>query len=235
MLTEHKIVGTIGMMSGIMSVPTPFTRSWGRMLLFSQQAVCQPGEYIHPADTAMSLHDSARNDLVRQMRGDWILMFDTDTEFEPDFAARLVAAMYRHNVDVLSGIYSFKSPPYLPILYMRNPDSNKHEVIQDWDRNADLLQVDAAGGGCLLVRKKVLDRVSKEFNCQPFDRDGGSGEDLSFFRRLGKLHIPVYCAWKIEMMHLAYRSIRTSMDCEPDALPQGHEYQVVGKRMLATG
>jgi GT2 family glycosyltransferase len=156
------------------------------------------------------------------------VMLDCDTSFEADFAARLVSTMYRYDLDVVTGVYSFKQPPYSPVLYMRNTETDQHEPVKDWDSSAELFQVDAAGGGCLCVRRRVFDRIRRELNEQPFERMGSKGEDFSFFRRLKALGIKTYCAWKIEMVHLDYQHIRTSNFYSPEGVPTGHEYQVVG-------
>lgn len=237
-LERHKILGTIGYLGGIMSLPEPFTFAWGNMLLHSQAVLCQPDEYIHADRATISLHDYARTQLVNQMKGDWLLMLDTDTAFEADFAARLVATMYRHNLDVVTGIYSFKREPHSPVLYMLNPETNSHEPIQSWTpqdpaKAPDVFPVDAAGAGCLLVRRRVFDRIQKELKEQPFARTETKGEDMSFFRRLKQLGIQPWCAWKIEMTHLAYKGIRTSNDYESSNFgPPGREYPVEGIRAV---
>jgi hypothetical protein len=236
-LETHKIIGTVGFLGGIMSLPTPFTWSWGNMLVFSHEALCQANEHIEPDYSRQSLHDYARNELVSRMKGDWLVMLDTDTAFEADFVARLIATMQRYNVDVLSGIYSFKTFPYSPVLWMRNLETDRHEVIGDWNRESDIFPIGAAGGGCLAVRRRVFDRIREELKEQPFERMGTKGEDFSFFRRLQKLGIQAWCAWKIEMVHLEYERIRTSnyYDPENQILKRLHEYQVEGRRFEVVG
>lgn len=213
-MKHERIIGTIAYMGGVMATPEPFTWSWGNLVAFTPQALCQPGEHVHPDRTKLSLHDYGRNDLAGRMKGDWLLMLDTDMSFEPDLAARLVATMHRYGVDVLTGIYSYKSPPHLPVLYMLNPDTGKHEIVARWDRSVEIFPVHSAGAGCLLVRRKVFERITAELNENPFDRYGGKGEDHSFFARLRKLGIPAYCAWKVEAQHLEYLGITPSANYE---------------------
>jgi len=211
MLT-HRCIGTIGYMGGIMAVPEEFCWSWGNLLLFTQEALCQPGEHIHPVRTKLSLHDYARNDLLTQMRGDWILMLDCDMSLEPDFCARMVRLFERNHLDVLTGLYSYKSPPNLPVAYLLNPATGRHEIIAEWDRTLPLIQIDSAGAGCLLIRRSVCERITSELKENPFDRYPGKGEDHSFFLRLGKLGIPAWIAQHAEADHLAYYGVRTSRD-----------------------
>jgi hypothetical protein len=214
-LRRVRPLGTIAYMGGIMSVPEPFTFSLFQLALFSQAALCSDGEYINGDHATMSLHDSARNELAGRMKGDWLLMFDTDMEFEPDTCARLVTAMYRHDLDVVTGLYSYKGPPHLPIAYCFNEETQLHEIVGDWDHSLEMFQVSSSGGGCLLVRLRVFERIVRELAENPFARIGSLGEDHSFHRRLRKLGIKAFCAWKIETGHLAYHSIRPSRDYTP--------------------
>lgn len=217
-------IGTIGYMGGIMSVPEPFTFSLMQLSLFSQSALCQDGEYIHGDHATLSLHDSARNELAGRMKGDWLFMLDTDMEFEPDTLARLVTMMYRHDLDVVVGIYSYKAPPHLPILYCYNETTKFHEVVGNWDRSLEMFQVSSSGGGCMLVRRRVFERIVAQLGENPFARIGNMGEDHSFHARLRKLNIPAFCAWKVETGHLVYHSIRPSRDYAPP--PQGEYLNV---------
>jgi len=227
MLTHQKLIGTIGYMGGVMSLPEPFAWSWGNMLSYTKEALCQPNEHVLAEKTKLSLHDWARNELVSRMQGDWLLMFDTDVAFEPDMAARLVMTMTRYDVDVLTGIYCYKSPPHFPVLYVWNPETEKHETIAKWPRNQDLIPVSSAGGGCLLVRRRVFERITSELNENPFDRYPGKGEDHSFFMRLRKLGIKPACAWKIEMQHLEYVGLTPSQNyIEPEE--GSHEFEMEG-------
>jgi cellulose synthase/poly-beta-1,6-N-acetylglucosamine synthase-like glycosyltransferase len=228
-LIRNELIGTIAYMGGVMALPEPFAWAWGNMLIHSHAALCQPGQYIMPDHAAQSLHDVARNQLVKRMRGDWLLMLDTDTTFESDFAARLVMIMERLNLDVVTGIYSFKRPPHFPVLYMRNRETDQHEVIRSWDGEGDVFPIDAAGGGCLLIRRRAFDAIRRELREEPFSRiDGTKGEDISFFRRLKQVGIQAHCAWKVEMVHLAYQGIRTSNDFDGSGFEAAREYNVEG-------
>lgn len=213
-LQREKFIGTIGYLGGVMAVPEPFAWSWGSMLVYSHEALCESGEHIYPDHTGFSLHDYARNDLLGRMRGDWMLMLDTDIAFEPDLAARMVSAMYRYDVDVLTGIYCYKAPPNFPVLYMYNHATQKNEIVANWDRTAELFRIDSAGGGVLLFRRQVCERITAELKERPFSRIGDRGEDHSFFTRLRTLGIKAYCAPQIEVQHLKYHGLLPSVDYE---------------------
>jgi Glycosyl transferase family 2 len=221
-MIRHKQIGTIAYMGGIMAVPEPFCWAWGNLCAYSQEALCQEGEHIHFDRTKLSLHDFARNDLLSRMRGDWILMLDTDLSFEPDLAARLVRLFELNRLDVLCGIYSYKSAPHFPVVYQHNKTSDRHEIMAGWDPALNLVQIDSAGAGLLLIRRNVLERITGELHENPFDRYANKGEDHSFFMRLRKLGINAWCAPHVEADHLEFWGVRTSVDYVP---PETFDHQ----------
>jgi hypothetical protein len=206
------------MPAGVPAMLTPFTIAWGEMCAYNAEILCGPDEYVHRTWTQKSFHSAARNELVGEMRGDWLLMVDTDHWFEPDLTARMLDRLNTFEVDVVCGVYTFKTPPYLPVLYQFNENTGLGRVIGDWNATGEgvlgneLVQVDAAGAGCLMVRASVYDRVFAELGEKPFDSVRHLGEDMSFFERLKRLGIKSYFDPRIECHHLEVR--RTSLaDC----------------------
>ncbi len=225
MMDRKRTIGTIGYMGGIMSVPEPFAWAFSEMREFTSAAVCQENEQIKFTRTKYSLHSAARNDLVSKMKGDWLLQLDTDMEFEPDFAARLITIFERYKLDMLTGLYVYKSQPSIPTLYMFNPETGRHEHVCNWDKSADIFEVDSCGGGCLLVRREVYERIVTEVFKPPFEMTPPYGEDHSFFLRARKLGYKVYCAWKVQATHLDYHKVRHQF---ADQLPILNDYTVTG-------
>jgi|GEM_PF-3402103 len=206
MLERTKTLGTIGYMGGLMSNPEPFTWAWGNMLVFTNEAM-PPGTRVKPARTGYSFHSAARNDLVSQISGDWLLMLDTDLEFDPDFAARLIMMFERYKLDILTGLYAYKNHPGVSVVHIFNEETGRHEPISTFDEASELVEISSAGGGCLLVRKSVYERIVTELMEPPFQIIGAYGEDHSFFMRARKLGIKAYCAWKVRATHLGYNPV----------------------------
>src|SRR5271157_4435493 len=200
MLKRQPIIGTIGVMDGVYAIPRPFHRSLRLMEQYSHEALCQSGQTIWLTDTDYSLHDRARNDLVSKMRGDWLLMLDIDMAFDPDLCARLVQVMYAHDLDVVTGMYSYKQPPHFPVVYSELSPT----PITHWDRECAIFPVKSAGGGNLLIRRRLLDRIRTELNCLPFERTRSDGEDFSFFKRCDALKVTPYCAWRVQPAHITH-------------------------------
>lgn len=236
-MIRHKLIGTVAYMGGVMSLPEPFAWSWGQMLAHSSSVLCGEHEHLHVTRSTVSLHDWGRNQLIADLRGDWIFMVDADTAFEPDILARLLHLMNRYDLDVVTGIYSYKAPPHYPVLYVHNPETDRNETVAEWDKTAEVIRVDSAGAGCLLIRRRVFERIALELGENPFDRIGRKGEDHSFFERLRKLNIPAWCAWKVEVQHLALLGLRTSTHFrptrEPDHLFESQGFDLVGAAVKA--
>jgi GT2 family glycosyltransferase len=227
MLTHKRTVGTIGYMAGIMSLPEPFVWSLVQALQFTTEAICEPDEQIEVARAQYSLHSAARNELVSKMKGDWLLQLDTDMVFDPDFVARLVQTMYRYDLDILTGLYTYKSNPAIPTLYRYNEKTMMHEPIQiglGWE-DSDVFPVDSAGAGCLLVKREVYLRIVTEMRQPPFEMIPPMGEDHSFFTRARKCGYQPYCAWKVQAAHLGYKQVTHQFDL---SMPILNTYEVTG-------
>ncbi|MEM3040421.1 MAG: glycosyltransferase [Nitrososphaerota archaeon] len=208
MIYANKPIGTIGYLGGIMAVPEAFAWSWGQLIQYNTEYLCRPGEYVHYVRSKISLHDVARNSLVDQMLGDWLLMLDTDHSFDPDLASRMLNRLEQYDIDVLVGAYTSKSPPYVPILYVWSDDVGFQHIGKM--EGAGIYRIDAAGAGCLMARRHVFDRIRDELGEAPFSRTPPFGEDMSFFLRLKKLGIGVWVDPSIECHHLEVRP--TSLD-----------------------
>ena len=209
MLTRKRTIGTVGYMGGLMSIPEPFVYSWTQMIQFNQDALCQEDEQIHYTRTRYSLHSAARNDLAQNMQGDWLLQLDTDLVFDPDFCARLVRVMETYKLDIVTGVYPYKANPGVPTLYHHNEKTQRHDPISLSSDLSDMeiFEVDSAGGGCLLVRRSVFERIVTELKQPPFEMIPPCGEDHSFFMRARKLGIKAHCAWKVQSAHLGFKEV----------------------------
>lgn len=216
MLLGKKILGSISYLGGIMVVPEPFLHAWQQMIEYNNEYFLEPGQTINYDRATVSYHSFARNSLVDQMKGDWLLQLDCDIIFDPDTLARMLNKMNKHGIDVMVAPYLYKAEPNPVMLYGYNPKTKAKYIVGDWDKTADLVRIKGAGGGCLLVRRKVFDKIRTKLKCSPFDIywDGNSpmSEDHSFFERCWKLKIPVYFSPDITVRHLKYRELDVNKD-----------------------
>lgn len=211
----NKCIGTIAYLGGIPALLEEFVWSWTNMICWNHEYLVGPGEYVHYDRAKVSVHDVARNILAKSMRGDWLVMFDTDHAFEPDLVARLLRVSEDTGADVVASFYLQKHHPHAPVLYHKTSDG-LHQ-IGNWDRGVKALEISSAGGGGLLVKRKVFEQIELELHEEPFGRIMGYGEDHSFFLRLAKLNIKAVCDPGVECHHLQIRALEAK-DYDQDAV-----------------
>lgn len=220
MLIGRKIIGTVAFMGGVMSIPTPFIKSWQEMIEYNSEYFIKPTERILYTQATVSYHSFARNSLVDQMKGDWLLQLDADIIFDPDIVVRMLMKMNLHNIDVMIAPYLYKAEPNPPVMYGWNPKTKAKYMVGDWTRTADLVQIQGSGAGCLMVRRKVFNKIREKLNCSPFDiyfdkQKSPLSEDHSFFQRCQDLKIPVFFSPDITVKHLKYRELDVNRDFKP--------------------
>lgn len=206
MLLMNKYIGTVSRMGGVPAILSEFVDSFTDMVCWNHEYLCGPGEMVHyPRPPSVSIHDVARNIQAESMRGDWLVMLDTDHSFEPDLIGRLLRVADQTGAEVVTGLYQYRQPPHSPVLF-RHKDDGLYP-LGAWDESVTALEIDSAGAGCLLVMRTVFDRIKDELDEQPFARIAGYGEDHSFFLRLKKLEIKAVCDPRVECHHLQVRPL----------------------------
>lgn len=185
------------------------------MVQYNAEYVCGPKEYIHLERSTSTDRSMSRNVLSGKFLGDWLFMLDADHTFEPDILRRLLSFFETYGLDVLTGIYVSKSPPYPPLIQWR--DQGDWHIISEWSPKAQLIQIGRAGAGCLLVRRRVFERIYHELHEEPFAYNNNFSEDFSFFARLEQLGIKAYCACKVACEHLTLTKL-TIDDFNPNEM-----------------
>lgn len=227
MLIGRKTIGTVAYMGGILSLPELFTKAWGDMIQYNSEYLVQQKERILYTRATVSYHAFARNSIIDNMEGEWVLMLDTDIIFEPDILARMLHKMEKYDIGVLACMYPYKAYPYAPVMYGKAKRNKNTFVLGDWDREVDVMQIHSAGAGCLLIKKPIIEQIKKAKQ-QPFDIIEPFSEDISFFKRLEKLKIKAFCAPNIEIKHLTYRELSIQKDYPVKDMP-------IGKKIIVDG
>jgi GT2 family glycosyltransferase len=197
------------------SVSSRFFDSYANLITYENSKL-KRGEYIHYARATASWHELGRNQIVKDMQGDWLLMLDTDHVFAPDLLERLARLKKKHKAQVISAIYQYKAPPHGPVANIWTAQEKLLPILE-WDRSAEILQVGAVGAGCLLIDREVFLRIGRELGQNPFDILPGLSEDYSFCLRCKKLGIPILLATQVQCHHmipsvLDVRDYRTQPD-----------------------
>lgn len=170
------------------------------------------GLKYHFARGLSVLPSQSANQLVNAMKGDWLLMLDTDHVFNNEALFDMVETFNdsAYGIDVLVGFTQKRQPPYHPVLYKTDfklkavPETifpDKHEFSP--------IKIDSSGAACLMVRRKVFEVLGLP---APFDIVRSDlGEDSSFFWRIKRSGFQAWCAPWIKFHHLETRLVTDEM------------------------
>lgn len=142
-----------------------------------------------------SLVYDARNELLnhaKREQADYLLFIDSDIQFP----CTALSTLINLQKGVVTGVYMSRSEEAQePVIYT---DLKPRSIF---NRNASrkpftgqingVTRVDGCGMGFCLIRRDVIDKITKRF-VSPFEPFRGLGEDLSFCYRLAKIREPIY-------------------------------------------
>lgn len=154
-----------------------------------------------------SLIYSARNDIARMaIEGefDYVMWFDSDMAFAPDTLKRLMKTLEEKDLDILTGLYFRRVPPYTPVLFdilELNGDICKWSEFEEIPDK--VFEIGGCGFGCLLMKTDVFfDLASKYSN--PFTPVASNGEDVAFCCRAREAGYKIYCDPSVICGHVGY-------------------------------
>ena len=179
-------------------VPAPFCQSLAQLQKVGECTL---------AMKSGSLIYTARNDLATmalQMDADYVFWLDSDMVFRPDTLIRMMDTLQKHDLDILTGLYFRRVPPYSPVLFDRL-DIKRN--ICNWSEFKtipyDLFEVGGCGFGCVLMRTDVfMDVQSKHGNM--FAPIANNGEDIAFCWRARDCGFKIYCDPSVICGHVGY-------------------------------
>lgn len=130
---------------------------------------------------------------------DWLLWFDDDVAPPFDVMERLWAGTPMG--DIVTGFYWRKGTPYESIV-ARYSNDGQVSWIDPHQMQMPYEEVHGCGFGCVLVKRKVLDHVSLEFNELPFLTKPGCTEDIYFCNAARRLGYKVIAARDVHCQHV---------------------------------
>lgn len=157
----------------------------------------------------------ARNILCRQFLAgsmEWLWCVDTDIVFAPGTLPALAAAADAAERPVMSGLYWVAArEQQVPAAYHAHAADGDGELtfspFKDWP-DGTLLKVHAAGAGCLLIHRGVLEKIQADAGgAEVWFRESmhGSrhiGEDLSFCIRAAAAGFGLYVHTGVQVGHV---------------------------------
>ena len=138
-------------------------------------------------------------DIAIKGKYDYALFIDSDMVFTPDLLRKLLAA----DKDIVTGLAFMRKPPFSPCVYtrMRIGESGEREEAFLTDLDAGLIQVEACGLACCLIKTKVFETI-KRHNSSIFWPLYSYGEDISFCFKARKEKFEIWADTSVIVGHL---------------------------------
>lgn len=195
---------------------------WAFMFRFLQL----PGHYYLAEKNAP--YDVARNKLVKralELNAKYVFFMDSDIRpCRVDAVTRLLElAQYQH-LDVVTGLYHAKHPEGEPSAYIIQSVKDRKIILNsiilsdEMIQQKQLVEIEAAGTGCMLINTDVFRRWRQKWPNRPFFKWGSGlseydlelndcyecSEDFNFCLRLKELGVQMHLAPWIQFDHITW-------------------------------
>lgn len=154
-----------------------------------------------------SLIYTSRNNLATmaiQSNYDYVFWMDSDMVFPQDALIRLMDTLKKNDLDIISGLYFRRVPPYSPTLF------DKLEMrgnICSWSEFKEipegLFEIGGCGFGCVLMSTEVFLSVQAKHG-NMFAPIGNNGEDIAFCIRARDCGYKIWCDPAVICGHVGY-------------------------------
>jgi hypothetical protein len=168
------------------------------------------GPYIH-----QGRNELVHNFLVSRQEADWLLFLDYDMTFSRDLLDRLLATADPIEFPVVGGLYysGFKDGPVFVEAFVESDAEGAEDGLMaiaavESDR---LLEVAAAGAGCLLIHRSVRGEMLLRWSEDKHWWFPADGEDKAFCGRVRELGYRIVVDTSIVLGHCK-RSVITESD-----------------------
>jgi GT2 family glycosyltransferase len=180
-------------------VPAPFCQSLAQLQ--------KEGECVLAMKSGALIYTS-RNDLAMsaiQMEADYVMWFDSDMVFRPDTMVRMLKTARENDIDILTGLYFRRVPPYTPVLFDKLELRTKNIVAWSEFKKIPegLFEVGGCGFGCVLMNTGVFLDIQGKFG-NMFAPMGNNGEDIAFCIRARECGYKIICDPSILCGHVGY-------------------------------
>ena len=179
-------------------VPAPFCQSLAQ--------IQKTGECVLAMKSGSLIYTS-RNDLATQaiqIDADYVMWFDSDMVFKPDTMVRMLDTMQKNDLDILTGLYFRRVPPYSPVLFDKLEMRGEACLWSEFKTIPEgLFEVGGCGFGCVLMKTDVFFDVQSRFG-NMFAPIANTGEDLAFCWRARNCGYKIVCDPSVICGHVGY-------------------------------
>jgi len=181
----------------------------------------------------------ARNNIVQaaQIQGaDYLLMLDDDQIIDwPNYPGPdsygFLHKLLEHDKPIVGALYYHRGGRCAPVLMKKIETPMQTEAyvfLRDDEIKGELQEVDVQGGGCMLIKMEVFDKLKPPYFEPEMQTDGESyGTDIQICRKAQVEGFKVYCDTSIVLGHVSgTRTIVTPMNRDMvmsgEAMAKGH-------------
>ena len=159
------------------------------------------GHTLDIAPCPRTYRDNARQQLAEKAIEEGcthIFFIDDDMLHPPDIVQKLM----EYNKDIVSGLYFTRGGHYHPLLMKRAKlEMAKYEPMYEYPKG--LVEVDATGGGCLLIKTDVFKKLKKPW----FVKNHVYGEDTYFCELARRAGFKIFVDTNLVCGHLGDKEI----------------------------
>lgn len=180
-------------------VPVPFCHSLAQLQKVGECALAmKPGALIYTSRDELAVQ-------AIQMEADFVFWLDSDMVFRPDTLVRMMDTLQRNDIDILTGLYFRRVPPYSPVLFDRL-DMGEDGACK-WSEFKEipdgLFEVGGCGFGCVLMKTDVFFDVQGKHGAM-FAPMAHNGEDVAFCWRARDCGFKIWCDPSVVCGHVGY-------------------------------
>ncbi len=126
---------------------------------------------------------------------DYFLSLEQDVLPPRDVIERLL----NYNKDIVTGVYFARDPDgnLTPLLYKYTDKENVRNLTFDEVKNPNLIGVDACGLGCVLISRKVLEKIKFRYN-----KEDNAFDDIWFSIDAKKNGFNIFCDTSVKCKHM---------------------------------
>lgn len=163
-----------------------------------------------------ALVDRARNILVERMlehpmEPTHLLFLDADIILPQNGLMSLLQI----EKPIVSGLYRRRLPPHEPMAFIKK--GQKLAPMQA--KGPSLARVNAVGAGCLLIERKVFEKIKGPWFVSEWRKDGHLSEDFSFCKKAQAAGFPIFVNRFVKALHLETMAVGTNPEGEASFLP----------------
>ena len=144
--------------------------------------------------------------IAAEQHSHYLLFLDSDMTFPADIIEQLI----KHGKDIVSGLYFKRVPPYTTVMYNDISKDGEYafEPIDNWKKNR-LIEVDAIGCGCVLIKTKVFMKIKPPFFYPLYSQSNKSltSEDIAFCVRAREAGFKIYVDTALQCGHIGKQII----------------------------